>query len=89
MKMNPDERMTIDEIFAHPWMQGEVTSQDEIIEDFNNRKKIVDDNAHNDDASAKELSERCIFRSKLISIRLKLCFLLKPRLLFDPLLVTS
>ena len=27
--------------------------------------------------------------SKLISIRLKLCFLLKPRLLFDPLLVTS
>jgi len=26
MKMNPDERMTIDEIFAHPWMQGEVTS---------------------------------------------------------------
>lgn len=48
MKMNPDERMTIDEIFAHPWMQGEVTSQDEIIEDFNNRKKIVDDNAHNE-----------------------------------------
>ena len=30
-----------------------------------------------------------IFTSKLISIRLKLCFLLKPRLLFDPLLVTS
>ena len=30
-----------------------------------------------------------IFTSKLISFRLKLCFLLKPRLLFDPLLVTS
>lgn len=48
MKMNPDERLTMDEIFAHPWMQGDVTPYSEIQEDFANRKKIVDENAHNE-----------------------------------------
>lgn len=48
MKMNPDERLTIDEILSHPWMQGDVTPHDEIMEDFSNRKKIVDENAHNE-----------------------------------------
>lgn len=48
MKMNPDERLTIDGILAHPWMQGDVTPHDEIMEDFANRKKIVDESAHNE-----------------------------------------
>lgn len=48
MKMNPDERLTIAEILSHPWMQGDTTPHDEIFEDFSNRKKIVDENAHNE-----------------------------------------
>ena len=37
----------------------------------------------------KNLVGDAFFTSKLISIRRKLFFLLKPRFLFDPLLVTS
>jgi len=46
MALNPDNRMTIDEILSHPWMQGDVTSYEDIVSNFNERKRIVDENAH-------------------------------------------
>jgi hypothetical protein len=48
MALNPSNRLSIDEIFSHPWMQGDVTSFEDIVNDFNERKRIVDDNAHNE-----------------------------------------
>jgi len=46
MAMNPSNRLSIDEIFSHPWMQGDVSSFEDIVNDFNERKRIVDNNAH-------------------------------------------
>ena len=48
MTLNPAQRPQIDEINAHPWMQGTVPSEAEVKADFANRKNLVDQEAHND-----------------------------------------
>ena len=48
MKKYPDQRPQIDEINAHPWMQGTVPSEAEVKADFANRKNLVDREAHNE-----------------------------------------
>ena len=39
--MQPDKRITIDEIREHPWMKGEMASKEELINDFKEREKKV------------------------------------------------
>jgi SNF-related kinase/serine kinase len=46
MALNPKQRPTIDDIRAHPWMQGGVPSDQEIKTDFTRRKQLVDQEAH-------------------------------------------
>ena len=48
MTLNPAQRPQIDEINAHPWMQGSVPSEAEVKADFANRKNLVDQEAHNE-----------------------------------------
>ena len=48
MKIDPNKRITIDQIIDHPWMQGDIATFDEIQQDFAERKRIVDENAHNE-----------------------------------------
>jgi hypothetical protein len=48
MTLNPAQRPQIDEINAHPWMQGTVPSEAEVKADFANRKNLVDQEAHNE-----------------------------------------
>ena len=47
MTLNPPDRLTLDQVLAHPWMQGPVASDAEIREDFTRRKGLVDAEAHN------------------------------------------
>ena len=42
MVLHPKKRLEIDEIRAHPWMQGHVPSYEEIKTDFTRRKQLVD-----------------------------------------------
>ena len=48
MTLNPAQRPTIEEIMAHPWMQGSVPSEEEVRVDFTARKERVDAEAHNE-----------------------------------------
>ena len=48
MTLNPANRPTIEEIYAHPWMQGTVPSEEEVKADFAVRKSLVDAEAHNE-----------------------------------------
>ena len=48
MTLNPAQRPTIDEILAHPWMQGGVPSEQDIHADFTVRKQRMDAEAHNE-----------------------------------------
>lgn len=46
MTLNPNQRPTMEQILAHPFMQGPVPSSATIYQDFTNRKSRVDDEAH-------------------------------------------
>lgn len=48
MAMNPNQRLKIEEVLAHPWMQGGLASDNEIQTEFKRRKAIVDEEAHNE-----------------------------------------
>ena len=48
MALNPAQRPTIAEIRAHPWMQQGTPSSEEIRVDFERRKQLVDQEAHNE-----------------------------------------
>jgi serine/threonine protein kinase len=42
MQLDPSARYTMDEILAHPWMQGELPSREDICKEFTLRKKTND-----------------------------------------------
>lgn len=42
LTLDPQGRPSIDEIIAHPWMQGELPNQLEIFADFHIRNKKLD-----------------------------------------------
>ena len=42
MALNPNHRPKLEEILAHPWMQGEFASDEEVLQEFKRRKAIVD-----------------------------------------------
>ena len=46
--LNPSKRLKIEEIFAHPWMNGVYATNDDIQTEFKNRKRIVDEEGHKD-----------------------------------------
>merc|ERR1712110_1258986 len=48
MALNPAHRPKLEEVLAHPWMQGEYATEDEIQAEFKKRKAIVDEEAHNE-----------------------------------------
>lgn len=48
MALDPSDRITVDQIFEHPWMQGPRTSYDAIKADFDHRKQVVDQNSHDE-----------------------------------------
>lgn len=37
LQLDPAHRPTMSEIFAHPWMQGETPSKEEVIAEFKQR----------------------------------------------------
>jgi len=41
MRYNPAERLTIDEILAHPWYQQDACISEEAIAEMNNRKAMI------------------------------------------------
>merc|ERR1712217_882390 len=48
MALNPAHRPKLEEVLAHPWMQGSYATEDEIQVEFKRRKAIVDEEAHNE-----------------------------------------
>jgi serine/threonine protein kinase len=48
MALNPNHRPKLEEILAHPWMQGEFATEAQILTEFKRRKDIVDDEAKNE-----------------------------------------
>jgi len=66
MTLNPAHRPKLEEVLAHPWMQGAYATEDEIQVEFKRRKAIVDEEAHNEretkrkqrDADAKNRTRR-------------------------------
>jgi len=48
MTLNPSHRPKLEEVLAHPWMQGDYATEDEIQVEFKRRKAIVDEEAHNE-----------------------------------------
>jgi len=54
MALNPSHRPKLEEVLAHPWMQGEYATEDEIQVEFKRRKAIVDEEAHNERESKRK-----------------------------------
>jgi serine/threonine protein kinase len=54
MTLKPALRPTIEEINAHPWMNGPVPTETEIRDDFVIRKGRVDAEAHNERESKRQ-----------------------------------
>lgn len=48
MALDPSERITVDQIFEHAWMNGPMTSYGDIKKDFDTRKAVVDQSAHDE-----------------------------------------
>jgi len=42
LHLDPDTRLTMEQVKAHPWMQGGTPSKADVIAEFNNRKSQVD-----------------------------------------------
>ena len=63
MALDADSRITVDEILDHPWLNGTMTSLDEIQADFKQRKELVDKNQH-DEREAKRKQRADINPSK-------------------------
>lgn len=43
LAVNPVHRMSLSEILNHPWMQGDIPTQEEVEQEFNQRKEEVDE----------------------------------------------
>ena len=41
LSFNPEERPSMDEILGHPWMEGKVPTEEEVIVEFKNRNLKV------------------------------------------------
>lgn len=41
LKLEPSQRATVTDILKHPWMQGEVPSKEDVIEEFQRRDLVV------------------------------------------------
>jgi len=39
LAFDPKDRLTLEEVLEHPWMQGKMATQEEISEEFAIRKK--------------------------------------------------
>ena len=48
MTLNPKERPSLEEVLAHPFMQGEIATAEEAQAEFQRRKNIVDEESHRD-----------------------------------------
>lgn len=48
MTLNPAHRPKLEEVLAHPFMQGTYATADEVQVEFKRRKAVVDDEAHNE-----------------------------------------
>jgi len=48
MALNPNHRPKLEDILAHPWMQGEFATEAQILTEFKRRKDIVDEEAKNE-----------------------------------------
>jgi len=58
MALNPTHRPKLEEILAHPWMQGEYATDEEVQVEFKRRKNIVDEEAHQErDNKRKQRNE--------------------------------
>lgn len=47
LAFNPKERLTMDQVLAHPWFSGPTKTLSDIKADFDQRKTVVDQEAHN------------------------------------------
>lgn len=58
--LNPAKRLTLQQVVEHAWVQGELTNQNEIIQDFIRRKNTVDSEArkNREEKKAQRLQER-------------------------------
>lgn len=45
LQVDPSHRLTIEEIKAHPWLQGPMPEQEMIVKEFARRKQRVDKEA--------------------------------------------
>jgi len=54
MTLNPAQRPSLEEVLAHPWMQGEFANDGEIQVEFKRRKDIVDQEAHEERDSKRK-----------------------------------
>lgn len=44
MQLNPHARDSLEEVMAHPWVQGDTASQEEIRAELSMRKSLCSDN---------------------------------------------
>ena len=54
MALNPAHRPKLEEVLAHPWMQGTFATEEEVQVEFKRRKAIVDEEAHNERESKRK-----------------------------------